>query len=102
MDRGLKVVVPFLVMIGRLNQGEASRLGIIASKRLGGAVQRNRAKRRLRELFRNSPRPGSHLDLVVIARAGIGEAPFPLLQQAYQEALDKLEVKLIRASQRSP
>ena len=47
------------------------RLGVTVSSRVGGAVQRNRVKRRVRELFRRrrgSLEPGQ--DLVVIAKEG--------------------------------
>ena len=47
----------------------ASRLGVTVSRRVGGAVVRNRVKRRIREWFRRRCEqlsPG--LDLVVIAR----------------------------------
>lgn len=50
-----------------------SRLGITASRRVGGAVVRNRIKRRIREWFRlagERARRGG--DLVVIARPGAG------------------------------
>ena len=48
----------------------AARLGLVVSRKVGGAVERNRVKRVLREAFAcESPRlpPGS--DAVVIARA---------------------------------
>jgi ribonuclease P protein component len=44
------------------------RLTVVASRRVGGAVQRNRAKRLLREAARTLAwRPG--LDVVLVARA---------------------------------
>lgn len=49
--------------------GVGSRLGVTVSRKVGGAVQRNQVKRRLREWFRRSRNalpPGS--DWVVIAR----------------------------------
>lgn len=46
---------------------DTPRVGVIASRRVGGAVQRNRAKRLLREAVRHVPlRPGT--DLVLVAR----------------------------------
>ena len=48
-----------------------TRLGITASRKVGGAVERNRAKRLVREFFRlhrAKLQPGS--DIVVIVRAG--------------------------------
>lgn len=48
-----------------------SRLGIIASRKVGDAVARNRAKRVLREVFRlNREQLGLPLDVVAIVRRG--------------------------------
>ena len=62
--------------------GEASRVGFIASKRgVGGAVQRNRARRRLREIVRRRwvrVPPQGYL-LVFIASRRTIEAPHQLL-----------------------
>jgi ribonuclease P protein component len=49
-----------------------TRLGIVASRKMGGAVRRNRAKRLVRETFRrNSNLFPPNVDLVVIVRSGI-------------------------------
>lgn len=63
---------PFLLQL-RLYEPLGSlprrRLGVIASKRLGGAVERNRAKRRLREVFRrNQEMLPPACDVVLVAR----------------------------------
>lgn len=68
---------------------DIARLGIIATRRLGGAVQRNRAKRRVRELFRlNKDRvTGPSMDVVVMPRPGCGGLPFDRLESDYLAAL---------------
>ncbi len=54
---------------GNLGMGQGSRLGIIASRKVGNAVCRNRFKRRVREWFRHRRADFEQdLDLLVIAR----------------------------------
>jgi ribonuclease P protein component len=50
------------------------RLGPVVPKRLGGAVVRNRVKRRLREWFRLNKEqlPQPYKDIVIVARPGAG------------------------------
>jgi ribonuclease P protein component len=86
-------------MLALPNSLQRHRLGIVASRRIGGAVVRNRVKRRLRELFRHSDpylqgqadtaaRPG--YDLVVIARREAADAPFLQLSADFHAALGRL------------
>jgi ribonuclease P protein component len=80
-------------MLARPNSVGHDRLGIIASKRVGGAVDRNRAKRRIREVFRNNRERSAgvvDLDLVVIARSDLVDAPFPAVAADFHAALKKL------------
>jgi ribonuclease P protein component len=54
-----------------------TRWGIVVSKRVGGAVTRNRARRKLREACRElDPRMDRPWDLVVIGRKGSDEADY--------------------------
>ena len=67
-----------------------ARLGLVVSKRVGNAVQRNRTKRLIREAFRQSSEvwPGN-FDFLFIARSSLSElgsdavlAEFRALEQA--------------------
>lgn len=52
------------------NKGEKTRFGIVAGRKVGGAVKRNRIKRLLREVFRlNKGRFPAGCDIVVVVRA---------------------------------
>ncbi|HLW48049.1 MAG TPA: ribonuclease P protein component [bacterium] len=65
-----------LVLYVRPTEG-GRRVGVTAGRRLGGAVVRNRAKRRLREAFwRIEPRLQGHGDVVLVARTAAAAAPF--------------------------
>ncbi len=58
-------------------QAGGTRLGITVSRKVGGAVTRNRVKRRVREAFRRHPeRLVPNHDLIVIAKPGAGSIPF--------------------------
>lgn len=63
------------------------RCAAIASRRVGGAVQRNRAKRRLRALFRlHQQRLPERCDLMLIARTAILTASFAELERRFIKA----------------
>ncbi len=58
----------FLVFRLDRSEGEAVRLGITVTRKVGNAVQRNRIKRLVREWFRGRQQELSPCDLVVIAK----------------------------------
>jgi ribonuclease P protein component len=94
---GARHVTPSLVLQARQRDGEAeerdlARFGFTATKTLGGAVVRNRARRRLKEAVR---RAGPSLavegyDYVLIAREGTVQRRFTDLIKDLERALAKV------------
>ena len=70
----------------------ASRLGVAATRKLGTAVQRNRAKRLARELFRGHKNTSSY-DVVVVPHWEILNAPFSRLKADYCSLLRRRRKK---------
>ena len=68
--------------------GDVTRLGLAATRKLGGAVQRNRAKRLIREIFRRHRHPPG-LDIVVVPRAALLEAPWQVIEAEYAACVDR-------------
>lgn len=72
------------------NQGAHTRFGITASRGVGNAVKRNRAKRLLREALRPlipSIKPGQ--DVVIIARQAILDANFTEVARAMNQMIKR-------------
>ena len=68
-----------------------NRLGVTVSTKLGHAVVRNRARRRLRELFRLSQnRMAQGWDVLLVARGRTARCPHSMLQRDYDRALAQL------------
>lgn len=66
---GARLATPCFLVHARSNGGAPVRLGITASKKVGKAHERNRAKRLTREAFRHSPlRAMEGFDLVLIIK----------------------------------
>ena len=88
----------YLVLYARKNRSAANRVGVTVSKKLGGAVVRNRVRRRLREVYRlNEMKFAPGWDIVVVARRRCVTAPFEAVTRAYLSLAEKagiLEEKL--------
>ena len=82
--RGKSYVHPHCVLYVAKNRLGYTRIGLTATKKVGHAVQRNRLRRQLREIYRlheASFVPG--YDLVVVARSRAIGADYAALEHAY-------------------
>jgi ribonuclease P protein component len=80
--QGLKLGSRFMTVFLLRTGLPTSRIGVAATRKLGGAVVRNRAKRLSRELYRrHKPRPG--LDVVLVPKREFLTAEFATLERDY-------------------
>ncbi|MDH5556985.1 MAG: ribonuclease P protein component [Alphaproteobacteria bacterium] len=90
-----KWAMPGLVLQARRrdDQGGALRVGFTASRKVGGAVARNKAKRRLRAVAEQViPAHGKRgYDYVLIARAGTPGRPYSALLKDLEAALKRVD-----------
>lgn len=74
----------------RLPPGSRSRLGVVTSAKVGNAVERNRARRLLRECYRLHQREfGFALDLVLVARPSIKGKSFAEVENDFLTTVRK-------------
>jgi ribonuclease P protein component len=84
---------PLLVLIASPNTLDGLRVGFTAGKSVGGAVQRNRAKRRLRAAVQAlAGRLPAGWDLVWIARPGLPGADWPAVTEAVGQVLRRAKL----------
>jgi ribonuclease P protein component len=89
--RGQRLDGRLFTLVVAPNDREEDRLGLAVSRRVGGSVQRNRAKRLLREGFRLLQREGrGALDVIVLAKP-------ELATLGLREVRRELEQRLRRA-----
>jgi ribonuclease P protein component len=83
-NQGDKHVGRLMVLWLRHGEGAALRLGVVSSRRVGDAVHRSRARRRLREVFRrNRAALRGAVDVVLVARPRLLEAAWPEVEKEF-------------------
>jgi ribonuclease P protein component len=79
---GFKRSGRLMTMFTREREAGPARLGIAATKKMGAAVERNRAKRLARELFRDH-KPEGAVDVVVVPRREMLDATYARLETEF-------------------
>ena len=89
--RGKSAVSPCFVIYCRKTGRPVNRLGITTGVKLGNAVKRNRARRRIRELYRThegAVLPG--YDIVIVARTRAIYGRYGELEDSFHRQMRKL------------
>ncbi len=85
-NSGTKAHGRFMTVFVLPNGGALARLGVAATRKIGSSVDRSRAKRLAREIFRRH-KPASALDIVIIPRRDMLAANFKNLETDYNTTL---------------
>ncbi len=86
-NEGRRLDAGKFVLFGRPNNLGYHRLGLTVSRKIGGAVIRNRVKRLFREIFRRSCTDiPCHFDFVVNAKRECATAPYETLRESFTSA----------------
>ena len=85
---GFKRSGRLMTMFTMEREAGPARLGIAATRKMGAAVERNRAKRLVRELFRHH-KPATALDIVVVPRREMLDASYDRIEAEFMSLLTK-------------
>lgn len=89
---GFKYRTKQFIINYRANNLEHDRLGLVVSRKLGGAVRRNRIKHKIRELFRTNPiRTEPSTDLVVRPSLSFLDYNHNELERCWCQALNNIK-----------
>jgi ribonuclease P protein component len=89
---GLRLEGRLFLLLAAESAGTPARLGVVASRRVGCAVARNRAKRVVREAFRrNKPAPG--VDVVVVAKRELATSGMAEVESELKSRLRRLAAR---------
>ena len=92
-QKGASAQSSCMVLYCKKNRLDHNRLGITVSVKLGGAVVRNRARRRLREVYRlAAPHMKKGYDFVLVARSKAVDGSFSAMQESFERLCKKLGV----------
>ena len=94
-SKGKSAVSPYFVVYCRRTNRPLSRLGITTGVKLGNAVKRNRARRRIRALYRtHEARLAAGYDIVIVARTRVIYGRYAELERSFVQLTKKLGLVL--------
>ena len=94
-EKGRRMASTSLVLFGLPNTQDQCRLGITVTRKVGGAVQRNRIRRIVREIFRrHRTRLAPPLDLVVNPRRSCLDRTSAEIEEEFLKTFERLVRKL--------
>ena len=102
-SKGKSAVSPYFVVYCRRTNRPLSRLGITTGVKLGNAVKRNRARRRIREVYRTHEGkllPG--YDIVIVARTRSIYGRFDEMERSFDQQMKKLGLIPARKGEERP
>ena len=85
---GFKRSGRLMTMFTMEREAGPARLGIAATRKMGAAVERNRAKRLVRELFRHN-KPAAAVDVVVVPRRDMLDAAYDRIEAEFRSLLSR-------------
>ena len=100
-DAGVRIQGRLMTLFIVPNGRATCRFGVAASRKLGQAVERNRAKRLAREVFRRN-RIAAGLDIVIVPRREMLDASFFSLEADYRDLLNRRDRPGPRGERRPP
>jgi ribonuclease P protein component len=87
-EAGVRIHGRLMTVFVAANTSGSSRFGVAATRKLGPAVIRNRAKRLAREVFRRH-KLDAGVDVIIVPRREMLDAPFASVEADYLAALDR-------------
>ena len=87
-NRGAKIHGRYCTVFMLARPDSMGRLGVAATRKIGGAVVRNRAKRLIREVFRRN-KIAKGFDVVVIPKRDLLDASLTVLEADYRAIIER-------------